>query len=344
MYESFFGLRERPFDLTPDPRYLVLTSAHREVLSNLEYAIASRKGITLVIGEPGSGKTTLIRAVLQRQPETVHCVHVSNPTLSRDEFVEMLASRFGLSTDAAHSKAVMLAELEALLASRRERGEVSVLIVDEAQSVPLELLEEIRLLVNIEADDQKLLSVILAGQPELAQRLEEQALRQLKQRVALRCELRSLTLQEAGKYLAGRIAAAGGNGAQVFTREAVALIHAAAAGLPRTMSVLADNALLGGFAAGQKPVTRTIVREVCRDFGVLPVQPSRAVVESSAVDVPAVPERPPVSVVAIKPPHSQGNSSVVAPSSGTEDGAATGDPPKRWLSSLTGRHTRLFGS
>jgi general secretion pathway protein A len=201
MYERFFGLRERPFDLTPNPRFLVLTDSHREVLSNLEYAISGRKGMTLVVGEAGSGKTTLIRAVLQRQPEKVHSVHLQNPTLSRAEFVETLAAKFGLSEQSRHSKAMMLGDLETLLRTRSARGEGSALIVDEAQSAPLEILEEIRLLANIEADHEKLLSVILVGQPELAGRLDEADLRQLKQRVALRCQLRSLTARETAGYM-----------------------------------------------------------------------------------------------------------------------------------------------
>jgi general secretion pathway protein A len=160
----------------------------------------------------------------------------------------------------------MLIELEELLKKRHAEGETTVLIIDEAQSLPLDLLEEIRLLANIETDEHKLLSVIIAGQPELAERLNETVLRQLKQRVALRCQLRQLTLQETAGYIAGRIRAAGGIGAQVFTREAVALIHERSQGIPRTISVIADNALLGGFAAGQRPVGSQLVREVCRDF------------------------------------------------------------------------------
>ena len=152
MYETFFGLAERPFDLTPDPRFLVLTDSHREVLSNLEYGIASRKGVTVVVGEAGSGKTTLIRTVIARQPQRVLSVHINNPTLTRQEFVETLASKFGLSDRAVASKASMLAELETLLRSRNARGETTVLIVDEAQSLSLELLEEIRLLANTETD------------------------------------------------------------------------------------------------------------------------------------------------------------------------------------------------
>ena len=266
MYESFFGLRERPFDLTPNPRYLVPIESHREALSNLEYGIASRKGITLLVGEAGSGKTTVIRTAIERQPLRVHCVHLHNPTLSRPEFNELLAARFGLSDRAAGSKAHLLIELEALLQTRHREGETTVLVVDEAQSLPLDLLEEIRLLANIETNDDKLLSVIMAGQPELADRLNEVALRQLKQRVALRCELRPLTLSETVEYLAGRIQAAGGTGADLFAPDAVTLIHTHSRGVPRTISVIADNALVGAFAAGTRVVGRQIVAEVCRDF------------------------------------------------------------------------------
>jgi general secretion pathway protein A len=289
MYEAFFGLSERPFDLTPNPRYLVLTDAHSEVLSSLEYGISSRKGITLLLGEAGSGKTTLIRAAMERQPTRVHCVHLQNPTLTREEFVETLAVRFGLSERAGRSKAALLAELENQLIQRRGADEVTVLIVDEAQSLPPELLEEIRLLVNIETASDKLLTVILAGQPELAERLNQPSLRQLKQRVALRCELRPLTLAETGGYVAGRIRVAGGAGLQVFTREAVELIHAYAQGIPRTISVIADNALVGGFAAGTRPVSSRVVREVSADFD-LAGEPGR----SNGVH-PATPPEPKLS-------------------------------------------------
>jgi general secretion pathway protein A len=283
MYEEFYGLRERPFDLTPNPKFLVLTESHREVLLNLEYGIASRKGVTLLIGEAGSGKTTVIRAAMERQPVKVHCVHLHNPTLSRAEFNELLASRFGLSEQATVSKATMLVELEQLLTQRRDAGEKTVLIVDEAQSLPLDLLEEIRLLANIETNDEKLLSVIIAGQPELAARLNERALRQFKQRVALRCQLKPLTAQETAAYIVGRIRAAGGVAAEVFTRQAVAMMHDRAQGLPRTISVIADNALLGGYAAGQRPVGTELVAEICRDFDFTPTAGKRLL----AVEPPA---------------------------------------------------------
>ena len=266
MYRRFYGLRERPFDLTPNPRYLVLTSGHREALSLFEYGIASRKGMTLLIGEAGTGKTTVIRTALERQPARAHCVHMQNPVLSRTEFVEMLAAKFGLSEAAKTSKTALLLELERLLIERHQRGESTVLVVDEAQSLPLDLLEEVRLLANIEAADGKLLSVVLAGQPELAARLNEPELRQLKQRIALRCELQPLTREETLAYVAGRIRSAGGVAAQLFTREAVLLMHERSSGIPRTISVIADNALVTGYALGQRPVTAATVAEACSDL------------------------------------------------------------------------------
>lgn len=270
MYESFFGLHSRPFDLSPDPRYLVATPIHREAISNLEYGIASRKGITLLVGEAGTGKTTAIRAAIEKQPARTHCVHLHNPALTRDEFIQMLASQFSLSQAAQTSKTEMLLELEVLLRRRREAHETTILIVDEAQSLPSELLDEIRLLTNIELPSEKLLPLVIAGQPEIAVRLNDPSFSQLKQRIALRCELRPMTMRESVGYIAGRIRTAGGDPAQVFTREAVVMIHEHAGGVPRTINVLSDNALLGGFASQQKPVHTQLVREVCRDFDIKP--------------------------------------------------------------------------
>jgi general secretion pathway protein A len=299
MYEKFYGLRERPFDLTPDPRYFVLTDSHREALSNLEYAIASRKGITLLIGESGSGKTTVISTALQNQKATVHCIHLTNPALTRQEFVEMLAARFELTEHARTSKAALLLELEELLRRRREAGETTVLIVDEAQSLSYELLEEVRLLANLESQNEKLLSLIIAGQPELSNQLNQDNLRQLKQRVALRCELKALTQPEAMAYFAGRIKAAGGVAAQVFSREAVALLHEHARGIPRVMNVLADNALIAGFAHGKLPVTSDIVKEVARDFHIgVAASPDTFTAESRARHVMTVEPAPAARVAA----------------------------------------------
>src|SRR5678816_3624473 len=202
MYEKFYGLNERPFDLTPDPKYLFLTASHREALSNLEYGISARTGVTVLIGEAGTGKTTLIRATLEaRDASKTKAIYLNNPTLTRDEFLEFLAKEFQLPADVASSKTRLLGELEACLLELRRSEVTPALILDEAQSLPYELLEEIRLLANIETTREKLLLIVLAGQPELADRLNEPSLRQLKQRVALRCTLGSLTREETSAYI-----------------------------------------------------------------------------------------------------------------------------------------------
>ena len=267
MYQRFFGIRELPFELTPDPRYLFLTRQHREALSNLEYGLSSSKPITVLIGEAGTGKTTLLQAALESDRcRDVRCVYLNNPALTRPEFVEMLAQRFGLSTRAHQSKATLLTELEAVLAGRRSNGQTTALVVDEAQSMSLELLEEIRLLANIETRVDKLLPVVLAGQPELSDRLNEPALRQLKQRVSLRCEIVPFMLQETAAYIASRIRTAGGDAARLFTRDAVTLIHARSRGIPRTISVICENALMSAYGLGRQRVDSAIVTEVVRDF------------------------------------------------------------------------------
>ncbi len=267
MYESFFGLRERPFDLTPNPHFLYLTPRHSEALSTLKYGITGRKGITLLIGDAGTGKTTIVRAALEAvTTPTTRCVYLSNPVLTRSEFYEFLAPKFGLSDRAAASKARFLVELEESLLARRQVGGVTALVIDEAQSLPHDLLEEVRLLANFETATEKLLPVVLAGQPELAVRLDQEELRQLKQRVALRCDLAPLDIRETAAYIAGRIAIAGGDCPSILTREAVQTIFERSRGIPRTISVLCDNALVTGFAAGVKPVGSNVVLEVCRDF------------------------------------------------------------------------------
>jgi general secretion pathway protein A len=266
MYESFFRLHHAPFNLTPDPNLIVLTDAHAEALSNLEYGIARQKGLILLIGVPGAGKTIVIRTALQRQSPQVKWVYLNNPTLTRSEFLELLAARFDLSADAGRSKAAFLRELESLVRKRRSCGEATVLIVDEAQSLSFELLEEIRLLANIEEPEQKLLTIVLAGQPSLAERLEDPALLQLKQRIELRYELRSLTPVETAAYLIFRIERAGGVAANLFTRDAVEAIHTESGGVPRTISVLADNALLSAFAMGEARVIRKTVVEVAAEL------------------------------------------------------------------------------
>jgi len=271
MYERFYGLRERPFDLTPNPKYLCLSARHSEALSNLRYGITARRGVTVLIGEAGTGKTTLVRAALaSKELAASECVYLNNPALTRAEFVEFLARAFGLSDHAATSKTALLIELERLLLDRSARGIVSALVVDEAQALPTELLEEVRLLANIETTSEKLLPVVLAGQPQLAAKLNDPELKQLKQRVALRCELQPLDLAETTAYIAGRIRIAGGEAKSVFTRAAVDLIHQCARGIPRTISVICDNSLVSGFAGDERPIDWETVFEVCSDFDLEP--------------------------------------------------------------------------
>jgi len=267
MYEQFYGLNERPFDLTANPKYLFLTPSHREALSSLDYGISAGTGVTVLVGDAGTGKTTLIRATLEARPvPKTHAVYLNNPTLTRTEFLQFLAREFQLGPDVAESKTKLLERLEGALRESHVRGVTTALIIDEAQSLPYDLLEEVRLLANMETSTDKLLPIVLAGQPELADRLNHQSLRQLKQRVGLRCQLRPLDLSETGQYITARVRVAGGTASTMFTREAVCLVHERSKGIPRTISVVCHNALISGFALNKRPVTADVIREVCQDF------------------------------------------------------------------------------
>jgi general secretion pathway protein A len=271
MYLSFYGLREPPFELTSDPQFLFYTGQHREALCNLKCGLMTAKAVTLLIGGAGTGKTTLLRAALRsEQCRDVTAIVIDNPALTRAEFVEMIATRFQLGSDAARSKTALLNALEPMLHERHKQGQRMALIVDEAQTLGNDLLEEIRLLANIETDKEKLLPVVLAGQPQLTARLNEPDLQQLKQRVALRCQIGPLTLEESAAYIVSRLRMAGGNTTQLFTRDAVTLIHKLSGGIPRTLNVLCENALINGYAMGKRPVDRETVLEVSRDFDLAP--------------------------------------------------------------------------
>jgi general secretion pathway protein A len=200
------------------------------------------------------------------KPGDCRAVFLNNPTLSRQEFIEYLAIHFDLSAAAVISKARFLTELQASVAERHAAGGLSTLVVDEAQSMPDELLEEVRLIANLETNTEKLLPVVLAGQPELSQRLNRPNMRQLKQRVALRCELKPFDMAGTAAYTGARIHVAGGDVSKIFTRRALELIYAASQGIPRTISVICDNALISAFAANVRPVGGQIIEEVCRDF------------------------------------------------------------------------------
>jgi general secretion pathway protein A len=325
MYENFFGLAERPFDLAPNPRFLFLTATQREALSNLRYGLTTPRGLTLLLGEAGTGKTTLVQAVLgDMEPASIECVLLSNPTLTRSEFYEFLSRAFGFDPDTALSKTRFLFALRRHLEERHRQGKLTALILDEAQSLPYELLEEVRLLSNIETPTKKLLNVVLAGQPELGVRLNEASLRQLKQRISLRCELKVLTFQETAAYIAGRLRIAGGNPSAIFSREAVAAIHESSLGVPRTVNVICDNVLIGGFAAQVKPITRALVREVVHDFDLAArkasaVGPVEGFADATPAAIPPVVEAAPeVPAAAATAAAAVTAPAITAPASGPE--------------------------
>jgi general secretion pathway protein A len=267
MYESFFGLTELPFDLTANPKYLFLTVRQREALSTLQYGLFSAKPLTLLIGEAGTGKTTLLRAALASERcGNVRCVYLDNPVLHTDDFVRTLALKFDLGEEAAASKSRLLDRLRAMLFERRARGEITALVVDEAQSLSTALLEELRLLANMETPTQKLLPLVLAGQPELGARLDTPELRQLKQRVTLRCDLLPFEVADTASYIASRLKTAGGVPAKMFTQEAVIHVHECSRGIPRSINVICDNALLSAMGLGRTLVERSHIVDVCRDL------------------------------------------------------------------------------
>ena len=268
MYQDFYGLRSRPFDLTPDPRFLLMTGKHREALSTLQYAISGHKGVALLVGEAGTGKTTLIHAALETRSDGLPLL-LSNPALTRAEFLEFLAEGFNLPAEAATSKTRCLSALTRVLKERQAAGSMAALIIDEAQCLPDELLEEVRLLANIETPQEKLLSIILVGQPEIAERLNRPMQRQIKQRVGLRSTLTPLDEAETAAYIATRVQVAGGACEGLFTPDAIATVYEYAGGIPRTISVICDNALVTGFALDWKPVDRDVILEVCRDLDLL---------------------------------------------------------------------------
>jgi general secretion pathway protein A len=270
IYGAFFGLKERPFDLTPNPRFLYLSARQREALSNLRYGLSTARGFTLLVGEAGCGKTTILNAAVGELSSNtaIRCLLLTNPTLNRTEFYEALTRGFGLSDAAATSKTRFLEELQRDLHEGFAAGRLTGLVIDEAQSLPHDLLEEIRLLGNMETATDKLLNIVLSGQPELADRLNAPSLRQLKQRITLRCELAPFNLEEACSYIAGRLRIAGGMPGDIFSQEAVIAIHKASQGNPRIINVLCDNALISGFAMQVKPIVSRIVEDVCREFNV----------------------------------------------------------------------------
>ncbi|HZS05742.1 MAG TPA: AAA family ATPase [Blastocatellia bacterium] len=267
MYRQFYGLRDIPFSLTPDPRFLYFTASHREVMANLHYGIQHGKGLIVATGEVGTGKTTMLRAMLARLDRSVLTAYIFNPGLTVAEFYHYLSTSFGITQYSSRSDLLM--KLGKLLMMRHARGLRSVIIVDEAQGLDHKLLEEIRLLLNFETYTEKQLQIILAGQPELRQVLNDPALRQLKQRISLRCEIKPLRADEVSAYIRARLRTAGATRLDLFTPEAVALIYRASEGIPRLINNICDNSLLTGFAMSAHQVTPEIVAEVVASLDLL---------------------------------------------------------------------------
>jgi general secretion pathway protein A len=269
VYREFYGLKELPFALTPDPRFIYFTPSHTEVMANLHYGIESGKGLVVVTGEVGTGKTTILRWMMQRLDRTVLVAYVFNPRLTVPEFYQHITTL--LDVQKWETKSELLIALGRTLESRHARGLRTVLIIDEAQGLSTYVLEEIRLLSNFESDTAKQLQIILTGQPELRDVLNQTDLRQLKQRVALRCEIKPLpNVEETERYITSRLLVAGAERTDIFSPGAVDYIFRCSEGIPRQINNLCDNSLLAGFSAGEQVIGRAIIEEVADTFDMLP--------------------------------------------------------------------------
>lgn len=266
MYKEFFGLKENPFTINSDPRYLYYTRSTQDALNCLKHGIEERKGFILLTGEVGTGKTTLLNKVLDSLHERqIATAFIFNPRLSPVQLFDYVISDFGIPCK-SRSKSQVLFKLHQWLLDRYQAGEECVLVVDEAQNLSRQALEEIRLLTNLETSTDKLLQIVLAGQPELEQKLDQRELRQLRQRIALRAKTLPLTLEDTCGYISERLRIAGSNGEEIFTPEAIEAVHRHARGIPRVTNLISEHALLRAVAEGHKPIPSEIVDDVSRDF------------------------------------------------------------------------------
>ena len=267
MYESYFGFREQPFSLTPDPRFLWLSDTHREGLAALTYGITRRKGFLLLTGEVGTGKTTLLRAALgQIPPDTDTALILNTIGLSPVDLLKLIAAEFGLEGD-LETTADYLIALNRMLLSRLRAGRNTVLIIDEAQNLEAGALEEVRLLSNLETDTEKLMQIVLTGQPELLRKLSQPGLRQLRQRIAVEHHMESLTPDEILPYLSHRIEVAGGRYEEVFAPGVESTFYWFSQGCPRLISLLADRVLLSAYAKQLRPIPPEFVEEKAKSMG-----------------------------------------------------------------------------
>jgi general secretion pathway protein A len=266
IYNPYFGFSENPFNISPDPEFLYRSPQHEEALANLIYGVRSRKGFIVLTGEVGTGKTTMLEC-LRDYLDTMRTefAFIFNSRLTPDQFFEMMAFDFNLECD-RKSKTDVLFALNALLIKQAEKGRTCVLLVDEAHNLEWDVLEEIRLLGNLENRGGKLLQIILAGQPELDRKLDAPNLRQLKQRIVLRCNLNPLTPDESASYIDTRLARAGLPDQQIFSSELLEEIYKRSRGIPRVINLICDNLLVTAFAMERKDCTVEMLDEVCQDL------------------------------------------------------------------------------
>jgi general secretion pathway protein A len=266
MYKEFFGLRANPFNVNPDPRYLFLTRHTEEALACLTYGIQSRKGFVLLTGEVGTGKTTLINKLLEwLRLQQVATAFIFNSRLNVPQFLDYMMADFGIPCD-SKSKSQILQRLYNWLLDRYRAGETAVLIVDEAQNLTDEVLEEIRMLTNLETFTEKLLQIVLVGQPELETKLKQPQLRQLRQRLTLRAKTHPLTIEETRAYVQQRLRIAGSDGRQIFDGEALSAVHKYSSGIPRVVNLLCEHCLVSAFVDQKTTINEGIVDAVARDF------------------------------------------------------------------------------
>jgi general secretion pathway protein A len=265
MYNSYFGFSESPFSVTPDPHFFYTNPVYQEAYANLRYGIEAKKGFIVITGEVGTGKTTLLRKLMRSLGDTIHSVFIFNPDLTFSELLPFILHDLGLTSQDS-SKVMMLQELNTYLIKQLERRHIVAVLVDEAQNLSDEALEGLRLLSNLETDQEKLLQFVLIGQPELKRKLDQPKLRQLKQRVALQGRLAPLKDEEVGSYIDFRLQAAGYEGEGLFHTDAVQDIAFYSKGIPRLINIICDNALLNAYARSQETVSADIIREVARDL------------------------------------------------------------------------------
>jgi type II secretory pathway predicted ATPase ExeA len=282
MYQRFFRLRESPFNVNPDPRYLFLTGQMQEALAGLIYGIQNRKGFILLTGEVGTGKTTLVNRLLDwLRGQRVATAYIFNSRLDVSNLFDFVMADFEIPCESREKSQVLL-RLNHWLLERYRAGETAVLIVDESQNLSSDVLEEIRLLTNLETSTEKLLQIVLAGQPELEEKLKMPSLRQLRQRITLRCRTAPLSLEETFGYVAERLRIAGANGEPIFSKEAIQTVHLYSQGIPRVVNLLCEHSMINAYVDGLRPIPAHMVEEVAREFQLDEIAPIVSGAVSSA--------------------------------------------------------------